>query len=58
MRKEFIAQLLNYVIGLSDEIIHMIMKIAVNPQYEDERKTLSLRQVTFHIVAKMIICFK
>ena len=36
----------------------MIMKIAVNQEYEDEKKTLSLRQVTFDFVAKMFICFK
>ena len=34
------------------------MKIAVNPEYEDEKKTLSLRQVTFDLVAKIITCFK
>ena len=29
----------------------MTMKIAVTPVYEDEKKTLSLRQVTFDFVA-------
>ena len=36
----------------------MIMKIAVNLEYEDEKKTLPLRQAIFDFVAKMIICFK
>ena len=36
----------------------MIMKIAVNLEYEDEKKTLPFRQATFDFVAKMIICFK
>ena len=35
------------------------MKIAVTPEYQDEKnKTLSLRQVTFDFVAKIINCFK
>ena len=36
----------------------MIMKIAVNLEYVDEKKTLPLRQATFDFVAKMIIRFK
>ena len=46
------------IIGLSDKITHMTMKIAVTPEYQDEKKTLSLKQVTFHFVAKIINCFK
>ena len=32
------AQSKSYVIGLSDKITHMTMKIAVNPEYEDEKR--------------------
>ena len=32
----------------------MAVKIAVTPKYEDEKKTVSLKQVTFDFVAKKL----
>ena len=32
----------------------MAVKIAVTPEYEDEKKTVSLKQVTFVFVAKKL----
>ena len=40
-RKEFYCTIVNYVKRLSDKIIRMIMKIAVNLEYEDEKKDTS-----------------
>ena len=57
MRKEFDCTIVK-LCNRSFRIIRMIMKIAVNLEYEDEKKTLPLRQATFDFVAKMIICFK
>ena len=36
----------------------MAVEIAVTPEYEDEKKTVSLKQVTFVFVAKKVNCFK
>ena len=60
MRTDFIAHSYSYVIGVSDKITHMTMKIAVIPEYADEKKTLLLmmKQVTFDFVANVINCFK
>ena len=37
-----------------DKITHMAVKIAVTLEYEDEKKTVSLKQVTFAFVAKKL----
>ena len=42
------------MIGLSHKITHKAMKIAVTPEYEDEKKTLSPQQVTFVFVAVVL----
>ena len=42
MRTEFQCTIVKlYVIGLSDRIIHMTMKIAETPKYEDEKDTFT-----------------
>ena len=38
MRTEFYCTIVKYVIDLSDKITHMIMKIAVSPENEDEKR--------------------
>ena len=48
----------SYVIGISDKITHMTMKIAVTSEYEDEKRHFQLRQVSFNFVAKIFNCFK
>ena len=36
----------------------MAMKIAVTPEYADEKKTVSLKQVTFGFVAKKLTALR
>ena len=37
--------------GLSVKITHMKVKIKITPDYEDEKKTFSLKQITLSIAA-------
>ena len=47
MRTDFIAHSYSYVIGVSDKITHMTMKIAVTPEYADEKDTFTHDETSY-----------
>ena len=55
--QNFIAWSLSYVIGLSDKITHMAVKIAVTREYEDEKRHVHSNRLLLSLLQKKSTAF-